>query len=101
MDEFSDKLARLQAESPEAFADIEWHFIGHLQSNKVRKLIQTSLSLRGFVVETVDSQKLASKLDKEAAKAGRQEPIGVLVQVLTSDEGTKHGCLQEEVAPLV
>ena len=79
MDEFSDKLARLQAESPEAFADIEWHFIGHLQSKKVRKLIQTSLSLRGFVVETVDSQKLASKLDKEAAKAGRQEPIGVLV----------------------
>ena len=49
--------------------DINWHFIGHIQTNKVKKLV-TVPNLR--VVETVDSAKLASKLQKELEKVGRE-----------------------------
>lgn len=73
------------------YDDIEWHFIGHLQSNKSKKLVDGTKHLKNFVIETLDSEKLATKLNKECEKIQRVEPIGVLVQVLTSDEGTKHG----------
>jgi hypothetical protein len=67
--------------------DISWHLIGHLQSNKVKKLIQVP----GLaVVETIDSIKLAEKLNKEWGKAGRQ-PLRVFLQVDTSGENTKSG----------
>ena len=46
-------------------ADIQWHFIGHLQTNKVRQLIgKTSL------IESVDSERLLELIDKESDKAG-------------------------------
>lgn len=75
--------------------DVKWHFIGHLQTNKVKKLLETR---HLWVVETVDSLKLAKELNKhlEANKTTQfnptiQLPLNVFVQVKTSDEESKSG----------
>eukprot|EP00887_Chlorella_sp_A99_P002723 scaffold6.g2723.t1 len=67
-------------------ADVQWHFIGHLQSNKVKPLLEGCPQLA--MVETVDSAKLASKLDDVVAALGRP-PLLVLVN--TSGEESKYG----------
>ncbi|KAH9611478.1 hypothetical protein KSS87_003327 [Heliosperma pusillum] len=66
----------------------EWHFIGHLQTNKVKSLLATVPHLA--MVEGVDSAKLASHLDRAVSAIGRK-PLKVLVQVNTSGETTKSG----------
>lgn len=67
--------------------DIKWHFIGHLQNNKINKLLG---SPGLFMVETVDSEKLADNLNKQWAKYRKaEEKLKVMVQVNTSgEEGT-------------
>lgn len=64
--------------------DIEWHMIGHLQTNKV-KYIAPFVSL----IHSVDSMKLAEVIDKEAEKARRI--VDVLLQVHIAQEETKFG----------
>jgi len=63
---------------------IHWHFIGHLQSNKVKYLAEW-ISL----IHSVDSEGLAAEIQKRAEKLNRQ--INVLVEVNTSEEATKFG----------
>lgn len=78
-----------KASDPEVLAtcpDIEWHFIGHLQSNKVNKLISVP-NLR--LVQTIDSEKLAAALDKAWSSKGSHNPLRVLAQVNTSGEESK------------
>lgn len=70
--------------------DIRWHFIGHLQRNKVRYIAPFVHLIHG-----VDSLRLAREIDKEGRKAGRV--INGLVQVHIAAEDTKHGFLPEEV----
>lgn len=71
-------------------ADIRWHFIGHLQTNKVRQIIgKTSL------IESVDSEKLLSLIDAESRKAG--VITRVLMQVHVAMEETKFGFYPEEL----
>eukprot|EP00270_Netrium_digitus_P005169 TRINITY_DN1672_c0_g2_i1.p1 TRINITY_DN1672_c0_g2~~TRINITY_DN1672_c0_g2_i1.p1 ORF type:complete len:233 (+),score=71.64 TRINITY_DN1672_c0_g2_i1:221-919(+) len=72
--------------------DVQWHFIGHLQTNKAKSLIKVP---NLFMVETVDSKKLASQLDKVISSVGRP-PLKVLVQVNTSGEESKFGIQPEE-----
>lgn len=60
-------------------ADMRWHFIGHLQSNKVKALLEGCPNLA--MLETVDSVKLANKLNNAVESCGRQ-PLEVLIQVL-------------------
>ena len=79
--------------------DITWHFIGHLQSNKVKKLVTSVPTLALF--ETLYTTKLAEKLNKELAKMGRATPLSVLVQVNTSGEASKNGVTQAEVPAIV
>lgn len=67
----------------------------------MKKLVSGTSTLPHLVIETLDSAKLASKLNKEALAIHRPEPIGVLVQVQTSDEGTKFGVEQDNVMGLV
>lgn len=62
-----------------------WHFIGHLQRNKVRALLP-----KISMIESVDSERLARRIDREAAAIGRRIPI--LLQVNTSNEHSKFGC---------
>ncbi|MDE5945051.1 MAG: YggS family pyridoxal phosphate-dependent enzyme [Rikenella sp.] len=64
--------------------DIEWHMIGHLQTNKV-KYIAPFVSL----VHSVDSLRLAETIDREAARVGRA--IDVLLEVRVAREETKFG----------
>ncbi|CAM6128774.1 unnamed protein product [Calypogeia fissa] len=68
--------------------DIQWHFIGHLQSNKAKALVTGVPNL--FMVESVDSVKVANHLDRAVAELGRP-PLRVLVQVNTSGEESKFG----------
>ncbi|XP_022724024.1 pyridoxal phosphate homeostasis protein-like isoform X3 [Durio zibethinus] len=68
--------------------DIEWHFIGNLQSNKVKPLIAGVPNLA--MVETVDDEKIANHLNRVVGSFGRK-PLKVLVQVNTSGEESKSG----------
>jgi PLP dependent protein len=77
-------------------ADIEWHFIGHLQSNKVRDAV------RYFSwIQSVDSSRLLHLINKEASK--QQKQISVLFEINLGGEETKHGLapqlLKEVVKP--
>ena len=74
-------------------SDIRWHFIGHLQSNKAKALVEGVPSLT--MVETIDTEKLANKLDAAVAALGRP-PLTVFVQVNTSGEESKYGVDPEE-----
>lgn len=74
--------------APQLPEDIEWHFIGHLQSNKVKTLINGVPNLA--MVETVDDEKIANHLDRAVGNLGRK-PLRVLVQVNTSGETSKSG----------
>ena len=77
--------------------DIEWHFIGHLQSQKAPKLVREVKGL--FVVETVDSLKLAKKLDA-ACESAERALLNVYLQVDTSGEDTKSGVPPAETVGL-
>lgn len=68
--------------------DIEWHFIGNLQSNKVKALLTGVPNLA--MVQTVDDEKIANHLDHAVGNLGRK-PLKVLVQVNTSGETSKFG----------
>lgn len=70
--------------------DIRWHFIGHLQTNKVRQII-------GFVdlIQSVDSLRLLEVIEKEAERIGRV--VRVLLEVHVAREETKSGFGKEEL----
>eukprot|EP00241_Pyramimonas_parkeae_P011121 CAMPEP_0114238772 /NCGR_PEP_ID=MMETSP0058-20121206/8099_1 /TAXON_ID=36894 /ORGANISM="Pyramimonas parkeae, CCMP726" /LENGTH=236 /DNA_ID=CAMNT_0001350897 /DNA_START=119 /DNA_END=829 /DNA_ORIENTATION=+ len=79
--------------------DTTWHFIGHLQSNKAKQLINSVPNLH--MLETIDTVKLANMLDKAVEGAGWERQLNVLVQVNTSGEESKFGvCPGEEVLSL-
>ena len=63
---------------------IRWHFIGHLQSNKVKYIAEWI-----HLIHSVDSEGLAQEIDKRALKSNRT--IDVLIEVNTSEEATKFG----------
>ena len=72
---------------------IEWHLIGHLQSNKARE------AAAAFDwVQTVDRPKLVEALAKHRAPG--QRPLNVLIQVNIDDEASKHGCRPDDIAAL-
>lgn len=72
---------------------LEWHLIGHLQSNKAKDAAQLF-----DWVQTVDRQKLVTALAHH--RDPDRPPLNVLVQVNIDDEASKHGCRPEEVAAL-
>lgn len=71
-------------------ADVEWHFIGHLQTNKARKVVQCA-----NVIESVDSLKLLRLIDSEAVRAGKE--IDVLLQLHVAQEEAKSGFAPQEL----
>jgi PLP dependent protein len=74
--------------------DIQWHFIGHLQSKKV-KLIAPFVSL----IHGVDSLKLLEEINKQAQKNNRI--IDVLLQISIAEEDTKFGLEFDEVSEII
>jgi pyridoxal phosphate enzyme (YggS family) len=87
----------LTEKAPTLPQDIQWHFIGHLQSGKASKLVREVPNLA--VVETVDSMKLASKLNN-ACESAERDSLKIYLQVDTSGEDTKSGVLPAEAAGL-
>lgn len=75
------ELSAKQAQLP---ADIEWHFIGHLQTNKV-KYIAPYIAM----IHAVDTYKLLVEIDRQAAKAGRVIPC--LLELHIAQEASKYG----------
>lgn len=84
------RAQELVVKVPQLPNDIEWHFIGHLQTNKARQVVQYV-----NVIESVDSLKLLRLIDAEAAKAGRT--IDVLLQLHVAQEEAKSGFLPKEL----
>lgn len=73
--------------------DIEWHFIGHLQTNKIKQIVPFVSLIHG-----VDSARLLREINKEAEKIGRVVPC--LLQVFVAKEETKFGLSPEECRAL-
>ncbi|MBD5245989.1 MAG: YggS family pyridoxal phosphate-dependent enzyme [Barnesiella sp.] len=83
------RVQELLAKIPLLPSDIKWHFIGHLQTNKVRQIIgKTSL------IESVDSERLLNLIDSESLRAG--VVTRVLLQIHVAQEETKSGFSPEE-----
>ena len=72
----------------------EWHFIGHLQKNKVRKAVELF-----DLIETVDSIEIAAEIDKRCAAAGKTMPV--LIEINSGREEQKAGVFPEEAEHLV
>ncbi|MEA4862822.1 MAG: YggS family pyridoxal phosphate-dependent enzyme [Victivallaceae bacterium] len=75
-------------------ADIEWHFIGHLQSNKVKAVVEYS-----SWIHAVDSLKLLERIDRIAGELGKRPKL--LLEVNVSGEESKFGLRPEELAELL
>lgn len=91
---FGENYVQELADKAESLADLRelrWHFIGHLQRNKVKQVLGV-----GAVVETVDSARLAIEIDKRASA-----PVEVLLQVNVAGEAQKSGCDPSELAALI
>lgn len=74
--------------------DIHWHMIGHLQTNKVKYIID-----KVTMIHSVDSIKLAREISKEAQK--KQVTVSILIEVNVAGEESKFGVSMEEAEPLI
>lgn len=83
-------VQELTAKQPLLPTDIRWHFIGHLQRNKVRMIAPFV-----HLIHSIDSLKLLEEVDKQAAKNNRV--INVLLQVHLAREETKFGFDEQEI----
>jgi pyridoxal phosphate enzyme (YggS family) len=71
--------------------DVRWHLIGHLQENKITKILP-----RVFLVQSIDSMRLARAVHDRALRLGHRVPV--LLEVKTAPEVTKHGVPLEAAA---
>ena len=89
------RVQELKAKIPQLPSDIHWHFIGHLQTNKVRDLIKR----RPYLIHSVDSQKLLEAINDEAAKTGIIQDV--LLEVHVAREETKTGLLPDQIGGIL
>lgn len=75
-------------------SDVRWHFIGHLQTNKIKYIID-----KVFLIHSVDSVKLLEEINKEALK--RNLKVNCLLQVYIAKEETKQGLSETELTDIV
>ena len=85
------RVQEIVAKIPQLPADIRWHFIGHLQTNKVRALVGTR---RIDLIESVDSARLLDLIDRAAADEGIVQKV--LIQLHVATEETKFGLTPDE-----
>ena len=92
---FAENRAQELIEKTQALpADIEWHLIGHLQTNKVRALLPYVRC-----IQSLDSERLWEKIQEEGAKANLK--ISCLLQIKIAKEATKYGWLFQELDQLL
>lgn len=88
------RAQELAAKAPQMPADVVWHFIGHLQTNKVRSVIP-----HASLIHSIDSEHLLRAVSDEALRQGRR--TGVLMQLHVAREETKYGFLPDELLALL
>ena len=84
-----NRVQELVAKAPQLPPDVEWHFIGHLQRNKVRQVMP-----HVTMIHSVHSVELLRLIDKEAARLGRT--IDVLIELHVAQEQSKSGFSPDE-----
>ena len=95
MREFGEnKVQELMDKIPKVSTPVHWHLIGHLQTNKVKYIVD-----QGLLIHSVDSVKLAREIQKEAEK--KQVECDVLLEVNIAGEESKFGFSPEEVLSAV
>ena len=83
----------LAAKAPQLPADIVWHFIGHLQTNKVKMVVPYA-----HLIHSVDSERLLAEIDKAARAAGKV--MDCLLEIHIAEEQTKQGFTPDEAVAL-
>lgn len=84
-----NRVQELVAKQPLLPSDIEWHFIGSLQTNKVKYIAPFI-----HTIQSIDSLRLLAEVDRAAERVGRR--IRVLIEVHIAEEASKHGFSVEE-----
>lgn len=93
--DFGENKAQEMKEKHDALPDdIKWHFIGHLQTNKIKYIIG-----RTCLIHSVDSLHLAEAIEKECVK--RNTHVDILVEVNVAQEASKFGLKLEDTLELV
>ncbi len=85
--DFGENIVQNALPKIEAFPEANWHFIGHLQSNKIKPVLE-----HFSLIESIDSFKLLQKIDGMA-----KDKVKVLLQVHLSEESTQYGFLEDEL----
>lgn len=85
-----NKVQEILDKAPQMPADCRFHMIGHLQTNKVHQVVD-----KVVLIHSVDSLRLADKIEKEAAKKGLT--VNVLLEVNVAREESKYGFFLEEI----
>ena len=83
----------LAAKAQQLPADIQWHFIGHLQTNKVKQVVPYAT-----LIHSVDSERLLAEIDKTARAMGKT--VDILLEIHIAEELTKQGLSAEEARAL-
>lgn len=92
--ELSKKVAALQESHPEVLENIEWHFIGHLQTNKLKFVLPYA-----HLVQSVDSAHLLDAINTWGKSAGKK--VNVLLEMHVAAEETKQGFAEEEILDIL
>ncbi len=87
-------VQELEKAHREIGAKAQWHFIGHLQKNKVKKAVELS-----DMIETVDSIDIAEEIDKRSTQAGKTMPV--LIEINSGREPQKAGVFPEDAPGLI
>ncbi|SHO45879.1 YggS family pyridoxal phosphate-dependent enzyme [Anaerocolumna xylanovorans] len=89
-----NKVQELTEKYEQLPEDIQWHLIGHLQTNKIKYIID-----KAALIHSVDSFKLASQIQKEAEK--KNIICNILIEVNMAKEESKFGVYEDDVVPLI
>lgn len=89
-----NKVQELMTKYPRLPADIEWHFIGHIQRNKVKSIVPIAA-----LIHSIDSIRLLQEVNKEAGKISRR--VNCLLQFHIATEESKFGLSWEETVDLL
>ena len=89
-----NKVQELSEKYPQMPQDVNWHLIGHLQTNKVKQVID-----KACLIHSVDSIRLAEAIEKEAAK--KDIIVNILLEVNVAEEESKFGFKVDEVVSAI
>ncbi len=92
--DFGENKAQELTEKASLITNVTWHFIGHLQRNKVKEVVK-----HATWIHSVDSSRLIKEIDKETIKQNKE--INLLIQINLSHEEQKSGCTLSELPQLI